>query len=778
MTVNDLRTLIDNLDEYIHIPGGIERLKKTVLQLAVSGQLVSQDPSEGTGENLYQQIQAEKQKLATGQKIKKQKPLLDITEDEIPFSIPTSWKWVRLGSISSDISYGYTESANKINIGPKFVRITDIQGGSVDWDRVPYCKINESDKQKYLLSTGDLLFARTGGTVGKSYLCIDPPESVFASYLIRVRTLAENSEYLVHFFDTQVYWDQIYSELSGTGQPNFNGTKLSNLILPLPPLAEQKRIVEKVNAIFGLISTLSDKYAAEQVERKKLVISSLASLSRGDSDLALSNISEIMRTKSDAIELRKSIRRLAVSGRLVSQKPSEGTGEELYEQIKLKLFESKGLKKQKIFPEITTDEIQIQIPKTWKWVRLGDVSIYQQRGKSPKYTEKSNFPVISQKCVRTDHIDWSAIKYITSDSADKYENFRFLQKGDLLLNSTGTGTMGRVGIFSESPDYDKVVVDSHVTVVRFSEEVSAEFAHLCFNAPFIQNDIESKASGSTNQIEWNLSAIQNELLPLPPLSEQYRIVAKTNQLLDLVSKFELALETSKQAVLAAEAAKQVQQATVQQGVVVVGGNQPELSKQQKKVQRKMLACFVANESLDGSQFGKTKFEKLLHLVEYHVLKRDLNQRYSVQPAGPYDGGFTRLFWNDVIRSKWFRVEGYGNLQKIVAGDNHEKSQKDYGYLSDDEKGKIRDLIKMFSKWGYGEAEIISTLYAAWNNRLIKGEEVSDDLLKQDFLQWDPQKTQYSDRLDRALAWMRQNNIIPDGWGNEIKRAKSDTRTVR
>ncbi|MNR22210.1 hypothetical protein D3C85_1391510 [compost metagenome] len=192
----------------------------------------------------------------------------------------------------------------------------------------------------------------------------------------------------------------------------------------------------------------------------------------------------------------------------------------------------------------------------------------------------------------------------------------------------------------------------------------------------------------------------------------------------------------------------------------------------------MLASFIANESLDGVQFGKTKFEKLLHLVEYHVLKKDLNQKYSVQPAGPYDGGFTRLYWDDVIKSKWFNVEGYGNLQKIVAGDKHEKSQKDYGYLSDDEKYKIKGLITLFKNWGYGEAEIISTLYAAWNNRLIKGEEVSDDLLKQDFLQWDPQKTQYTDRLDRALAWMRQNNITPDGWGKEIKRAKQSAKIVR
>ena len=775
MTVKDLRSLIDNLEEYIHIPGGIERLKKTVLHMAVSGQLVPQDPSEGTGEELYQQVQDRKRKLTVEQKIKKQKPLSEITESKKPFSIPKNWKWVRLGSVSSDISYGYTESASKLKIGPKFVRITDIQGGNVSWDSVPYCKINESDKQKYLLTTGDLLFARTGGTVGKSYLCIDPPESVFASYLIRVRTLLEGSEYLLYFFDTHAYWDQIYSELSGTGQPNFNGTKLSNLMFPLPPNAEQKRIVEKIKDIFSLIDELSDKYAAEQANRRNLVVSALTSLARGNSNLALSHFAEIIQTKSDATELRKAIFSLAVSGQLVSQDASEGTGEELYEQIKL--IDNGTRKKQRTYLDIASEETSLRIPKTWKWVRLGDASIYQQRGKSPKYTERSDFPVISQKCVRTDNIDWSAVKYVTSDSINKYEDFRFLRNGDLLLNSTGTGTMGRVGIFRENADYSKVVADGHVTVVRFSEHVSPEFAHLFLNAPFIQDDIESKASGSTNQIEWNLSSIQNEPFPLPPLAEQNRIVARTAKLLDLVGIFEIALERPRAAVLVGEDIKQEMYA-VDQGVVVgESSDTSELTNQQKKVQRKMLASFIANESLDSAQFGKTKFEKLLHLVEYHVLKKDLNQKYSVQPAGPYDGGFTRLFWDDVVKSKWFNVEGYGNLQKIVAGDKHEKSQKDYGYLSNDEKNKITDLITLFKEWGYGEAEIISTLYAAWNNRLIRGEEVSDDLLKQDFLQWDPQKTQYTDRLDRALAWMRENGIVPDGWGNEIKRAKSGTKAV-
>ncbi|MCO6173586.1 restriction endonuclease subunit S [Flavobacterium sp. NRK F10] len=197
-----------------------------------------------------------------------------------------------------------------------------------------------------------------------------------------------------------------------------------------------------------------------------------------------------------------------------------------------------------------------------------------------------------------------------------------------------------------------------------------------------------------------------------------------------------------------------------------------LSLQDKKLRRKMLATFIVNQSLSDPSFGKTKFEKLLHLIEYHIVKNDYNQRYSVQTAGPYDGGFTNVFWDEVIRSKWFRFEELGNLKRIVAGENHVKSLVDYGYFSDDLKESISRFISLFKLKNYKKAEVVSTLYAVWNNRLIKNEMITDALLKKDFLEWDKQKAQYAKDLESGLNWMRSENIIPNGWGKYISRAKS------
>lgn len=774
MTTKDLRTLIDNLDEYIHIPGGIERLRKAVLYLAISGQLTPRNLAEGTGEELHKQLQAEKRTLIAQGKLKSQRPSPEISDNEIPFNIPSTWKWARLSEVTYLITDGTHHTPHYKSQGVPFLSIKDISAGSLDFSNCKYISVEEHSEinQRCNPEIGDILFCRIG-TLGRPVIVdTKKPFSIFVSLgLIKFNQGLLIPEFLKLYLEAPQTYKQ-YSEImaGGSHTNKLNLASMKNLLTVLPPKIEQEQIVKRVGVIYELIEELAKKYAAEQSEREKLVTSSLASLSSGSSETALAYMPDIIRTHSDARELRKAILRLAVSGKLVPQDYGEGTGEELHQQIqaeKQQLIAIGKLKKQKPLSKITNDEILFQIPQNWKWIRLGDLTNMQNgyAFKSSQWRDKG-LPIVRIQNLNNHSAPFNYVNVEDVDS--KY----LIDDEQTLLSWSGTpGTSFGVFIWNRG----QAALNQHIFKCDVLGVNKDYFKIVANEAIYSQLGSAHGGVGLKHLTKTQLDALP---LQIPPLAEQNRIVAKTTQLLDLVDKFELALETPRLAVPAVEEIRQIQQATVKQGVAAPSDEVSELSKQQKKVQRKMLACFVANESLDGSQLGKTKFEKLLHLVEYHVLKRDLNQRYSVQPAGPYDGGFTRTFWDDVIKSKWFKIEGYGNLQKIVAGDKHEKSQKDYGYLSNDEKNEIRDLIKMFSKWGYAEAEIISTLYAAWNNRLIKGEEVSDDFLKQDFLQWDPQKTQHSDRLDRALAWMRQNNIIPDGWGNEIKRAKSNAKTVQ
>lgn len=228
-----------------------EDMKKSILQMAMQGKLVEQRQEEGTADELYKQIADEKTQLIKDGMIKKEKPLPEITDDEIPFEIPGNWKWVRWGELSFSIQYGYNAPALSEGYY-RMVRISDIQDNRILWETVPYCKIEDKEAGSYLLEKDDILFARTGGTVGKSFLVKDVPyEAVYAGYLIRTRYNSERlvPEYLKFFMESQLYWQQLRNGTIATAQPNCNGQTLAKMMIPLPPLAEQKRIVAKIEEL-------------------------------------------------------------------------------------------------------------------------------------------------------------------------------------------------------------------------------------------------------------------------------------------------------------------------------------------------------------------------------------------------------------------------------------------------------------------------------------------------------------------------------------------------
>lgn len=186
------------------------------------------------------------------------------------YSLPNGWRWVKLGEVCEKPQYGYTASAEYSAIGPKFLRITDIQNGNVNWDQIPYCRCEQIDK--YLLKRGDILFARTGGTTGKSYLISKiPTKTVFASYLIKVR-VRDNliPEFLYQFLQTDLYWEQVEANKRGGAQPNMNATLLSGVALPLPPLLDQRRIATKIQDLMQEVERAKES-CEKQFEAAKVL---------------------------------------------------------------------------------------------------------------------------------------------------------------------------------------------------------------------------------------------------------------------------------------------------------------------------------------------------------------------------------------------------------------------------------------------------------------------------------------------------------------------------
>ena len=242
----------------------------------------------------------------------------------------------------------------------------------------------------------------------------------------------------------------------------------------------------------------------------------------------------------DAQALRDKILDLAMRGKLVPQDPNDEPASVLLEKIKAEkaeLVKEKKIKKSKPLPEITDDEKPFDIPDSWEWVRLGEVGNYIQRGRSPKYDKKNkSHPIISQKCVQWENIYLKDAKYITKTFFDKLEDYRFVQENDVLWNSTGTGTVGRLNIVKQNLDH--IPVDSHVTLIRMNKQVNPDYIYYYLRSPEIQDNLNDYLTGTTKQKELGLTNILKVKIPLPPLSEQSRIAAKIAQLFALLRKVE------------------------------------------------------------------------------------------------------------------------------------------------------------------------------------------------------------------------------------------------
>ena len=322
----------------------------------------------------------------------------------------------------------------------------------------------------------------------------------------------------IYYFFTALNLNQY---ATATAQPGLAVSNIVEVFIPLPPLPEQLRIVSKIEKLLPLVKTYEQ---------------------------AQNGLNELNASLNE--QLRKSILQEAIQGKLVPQCSDEGTAQELLEQIKLekqKLIKDGKLKKsaltdsvifkgddnkyfEKIGKTITdiTDEIPFEIPATWQWVRLDDICSYIQRGKSPKYSPIKKYPVIAQKCNQWAGFCIDKAQFIDPNSLPSYAEERLLQDGDLMWNSTGLGTLGRMAIYKSALNpYELAVADSHVTVIRpLKAYVLSQYLYYYFASDTVQSVIEDKSAGSTKQKELSTTTVKNYLVPIPPYREQQRIVEK------------------------------------------------------------------------------------------------------------------------------------------------------------------------------------------------------------------------------------------------------------
>lgn len=491
-----------------------QQLKNAILQEAIQGRLVPQDPNDEPASVLLDRIRKEKQQLVKEGKLKKkdleEKP---ISEEEIPFEIPESWEWVRLKDISACITDGDHMPPPQITSGIPFLVISNVISGTLDFTKTRFVPNDYFDKlpNERKAKKGDVLFTVTG-SYGKAVLVSTERTFCFQRHIALVRPLCY-SPYILNALNSPYIKGVCDDKATGMAQKTVGLETLRSLVVPLPPLAEQQRIVAKIEELLPKV----DEYGKAQEKLNKL-------------------------NEELPERLKKSILQEAIEGRLVPQDPNDEPASVLLAKIReeKKQLVKEGKLKKKDLEEtpISEEEIPFSIPDSWEWCRLGSVCDYLHRGKSPKYGIQKELPIIAQKCNQWDKIYTDRCLFSDTAFIDKYTLEQYLQVGDVIINSTGGGTVGRTGyvdsyVFEE---YSHFVVDSHVTVVRGNKLIDSKYIYFFLISPYIQWGLEDRCSGSTNQIELGTSTISNYIFPLPPFAEQKRIVEKIEQLFKEIDK--------------------------------------------------------------------------------------------------------------------------------------------------------------------------------------------------------------------------------------------------
>ena len=489
-------------------------LRQAVLQAAIQGKLTKQLPEDGNAKDLLEQIKAEKAKLVKEGKLKKEKPLPEITEEEKPFEIPENWEWVRMGAILEKFTDGTHKTPKYTTKGIPFLSVKDISGGEICFDECRYIS-EEEHKELYFRCNpeyGDILLTKVG-TTGIPVVVDESREfSLFVSVaLLKFNKNLLNNKFLTFLLKSPLVQEQAAENTRGVGNKNWVMKDIANTIISMPPHSEQKRIVAKVEELMAKI---------DELEKTEKELDALK--------------------KAFPADMKASLLQAAIQGKLTEQLPEDGNAKDLLEQIKAekaKLVVKEGkLKKEKPLPEITEDEIPFDIPENWEWVKLNKVAFVTKLA-GFEYTKDiapnlsvDGIPLFKGKNVQDGHLVYEFEAFIPESISDSLERSQ-LRKPCLL--TPYVGTLGNIAIFDGS---FKAHLGSNVGKIELisTNVENIELGYLLYYllSPFGLYQL-GKHSKKTAQASISIEAIRDVIVAMPPVAEQKRIVEKLDKLLPM-----------------------------------------------------------------------------------------------------------------------------------------------------------------------------------------------------------------------------------------------------
>lgn len=491
-----------------------QQLRNSILQLAIEGKLVEQRAEEGSGEELYQLIQEQKQELINVGKTKRRKAIPEITENEIPFEIPKTWRWCKLSDLcmvlNGDRGKNYPAKSTLSYSGIPFVSALNIKNKMVSSDENLLCMTSQQydNLRSGKLEKGDIVFCIRGSLGKYGYYPFD--KGAIASSLVILRAYSIYKifiEYLMVYLEAPLIFSEIKKYNNGTAQPNLSAKNLEKFLIPLPPIKEQKRIVDKLNRVFQLI----DSY-----------------------EIAWTRIEEL--NKKFPEEFQKSILQEAIQGKLCNRIKVDSTGNDLIKQInqaKTRLIKTGQIKKQKALPPISKDEIPFDIPENWAWCYLGELfSHVAGKALNAKNTAGKKYKYLTTSNVYWDHFELTNLKemYYTEDEIEKYS----VKYGDLLVLEGGD--VGRSAIWNLKEMY---CIQNHIHRLRPYNNICVKYFYYVMMYFKYKGNILGKGIGIKGL---SAKALRSIKVPLPPLKEQDCIVKKIDSLIFLINRYKKIFE--------------------------------------------------------------------------------------------------------------------------------------------------------------------------------------------------------------------------------------------
>ena len=474
-----------------------EQLKLSILQSAFQGKLTGECVPNETADDLYQQIQSEKQRLISEKKIKKEKPLPEISADEIPFDIPDNWRWCYVGDLFLHNTGKAQNSSGSTNgIIRKFITTSNLYWGEFDFTKVKEMPFTDTELERCTVKRGDLLVCE-GGDCGRSAVWDYDEEVCIQNHVHRLRPYRDVN---IYYFYYLFYLYKNTGRLRGRGVAiqGLSNEAIHKVVLPLAPLEEQHRIVAKIEELLPYVDRYATAY--EKLEQFNAKFPN---------------------------DMKKSILEYAIQGKLVEQRAEEGTGEELYRQIqaeKQQLIKEGKIKKEKPLPEISEDEVPFDIPESWKWVRLSEIISVLGDGihGTPVFDEMGDYYFVNGNIVFK-----ADTKKVSFDEYEKHK--KPLDENTILISINGT--IGNYAFYAGEP----IILGKSACYFSVLTGVDKEYVRHLINTKFFM-DYAVKEATQTTIKNVSLKAMRMLPVPLPPLAEQKRIVAKLEEILPLCER--------------------------------------------------------------------------------------------------------------------------------------------------------------------------------------------------------------------------------------------------